>query len=69
MALSAWRLVARPVALMGGALLVGGVLAATVGGAPVSLAPAADEPSYRLVLDAPVDPPCHYGSAWNDGDV
>ena len=67
--LSAWRLVARPVALMGGALLVGGVLAATVGGAPVSLAPAFDAQSYRLVLDTENDPACVYGSAWNDGDV
>ena len=67
--LSAWRLVARPVALVGGALLVGGLFAATVGGTPVSLAPAATPQSYRLVLDADVDPPCVYGSAWNDGDV
>jgi hypothetical protein len=68
--LSAWRLVARPVTLMGGALLVGGLLAATVGGSPVSLAPTAtNAQSYRLVLDADVDPPCVYGSAWNDGDV
>jgi len=67
--LSAWRLVARPVALMGGALLVGGVLAATVGGSPVSLEPTAGAPSYRLVLDTESDPACVYGSAWNDGDV
>ena len=67
--LSAWRLVARPVALMGGALLVGGLLAATVGGSPVSLAPALDAQSYRLVLDTENDPACVYGSAWNDGDV
>jgi hypothetical protein len=69
LALSAWRLVARPVVLMGGALLVGGVLAASVGSGPVSLAPSVEAQSYRLVLDAEVDPPCSYGSAWNDGDV
>jgi len=67
--LSAWRLVARPVTLVGGALLLGGVLAASVGGSPASLEPAAAPQSYRLVLDADVDPPCVYGSAWNDGDV
>jgi hypothetical protein len=66
--LSAWRLVTRPVALMGGALLAVGVLAVAAG-APASLAPAVTGQSYRLVLDADVDPPCVYGSAWNDGDV
>jgi hypothetical protein len=70
LALSAWRLVARPVLLTGGALVVGGLLAVTVGGAPVSLEPSSvSGQSYRLVLDAEVDPPCSYGSAWNDGDV
>ena len=69
LALSAWRLVARPVLLTGGALVVGGLLAVTVGGAPVSLEPPSSAQSYRLVLDAEVDPPCSYGSAWNDGDV
>lgn len=68
LALSAWRLVARRVLLVGGALVVGGVLAAAVGGSPASLAPALG-PSYRLVLDAESDPACVYGSAWNDGDV
>jgi hypothetical protein len=67
--LSAWRLVARPVTLVGGALLAGGVLAASVGGSLVSLEPAATPQSYRLVLDAEVHPPCVYGSAWADGDV
>lgn len=68
--LSAWRLVARPVTLMGGALVLGGVLAA-VGGSPVSLAPAGDGQSYRLVLETESDvaKACVYGSAWNDGDV
>jgi hypothetical protein len=66
--LSAWRLVARRVLGVGGALLAGGVLAVAVGGSPASLAPAMGA-SYRLVLDAPSDPPCVYGSAWNDGDV
>ena len=66
--LTAWSLVARRVVGVGGALLVGGVLAATVGGAPVSLAPALGA-SYRLVLDTESDPACVYGSAWNDGDV
>ena len=69
LALSAWKLVARPVVLLGGALLVGGVLVASVGDGPVSLAPSVDAQSYRLVLDAESDPPCVYGSAWNDGDV
>ncbi len=67
--LSAWRLAARPVALMGGALLVGGLLAVSIGGAPASLEPAATGQSYRLVLDTESDPACVYGSAWNDGDV
>src|SRR3954451_17242518 len=66
--LSAWKLVARPVVLMGGALLLGGVFAASIGGAPASL-PANDAQSYRLVLDTESDPACVYGSAWNDGDV
>ncbi len=66
--LSAWRLVVRRVVAVGGALVVGGVLAATIGGAPVSLAPALGA-SYRLVLDTESDPACVYGSAWNDGDV
>ncbi|HXU73107.1 MAG TPA: hypothetical protein VN947_27500 [Polyangia bacterium] len=68
LALSAWRLVARRVLLVGGALVVGGVLAVAIGGAPASLAPAIGH-EYRLVLDAESDPPCVYGSAWNDGDV
>jgi hypothetical protein len=69
--LSAWRLVARPVALLGGALLVGGALAASVGTAPTSLEPAVAGQSYRLVLDtdAESNPACVFGSAWNDGDV
>ena len=66
LALSAWRLVARPVALMGGALIVGGLLAASVGGTPCASTSAT---SYRLVLDTESDPACVYGSAWNDGDV
>ncbi len=63
--LSAWRLVARPVALMGGALLIGGVLATTIGGGPTTV----NAPGYRLVLETESDPACVYGSAWNDGDV
>lgn len=64
LALSAWRLVARPVALTGGALLVGGVLAASIGGSSLTNAGA-----YRFVLETESDPACVYGSAWNDGDV
>jgi len=66
LALSAWRLVARPVALMGGALLVGGLFAASVGSTPC---PSTNASAYRLVLDTESDPACVYGSAWNDGDV
>jgi hypothetical protein len=68
--LSAWRLVARPVMLVGGALLVGGLLAVSIGGTPTSLEPASGSAqSYRLVLDTESDAACVYGSAWNDGDV
>jgi hypothetical protein len=67
--LSAWKLVARPVVLMGGALLIGGVVAASLAGSPASLLPATDAQSYRLVLDTESDAACVYGSAWNDGDV
>ena len=66
---SAWKLVARPVLLMGGALMIGGVLVASIETVPTSVAPAPDEQSYRLVLDTESDPACVYGSAWNDGDV
>jgi hypothetical protein len=65
--LSAWRLVARPVVLVGGALLLGGVLAASVGTREVALTPAGG--AYRLVLETTSDPQCVYGSAWNGGDV
>ena len=69
LALSAWRLVARRVLLVGGALVGGAVLAVSIGGSPTSLAPALGGQSYRLVLDTESDPACVYGSAWNDGDV
>jgi hypothetical protein len=69
LALSAWRLVARRVLLVGGALVGGAVLAVSIGGSPASLAPALGGQSYRLVLDTESDPACVYGSAWNDGDV
>jgi hypothetical protein len=65
--LSAWKLVARPVALMGGALLIGGILAASIASAPTP--PATGARSYRLVLETESDPACVYGSAWNEGDV
>ncbi len=67
--LSAWRLVARPVALMGGALLLGGVLAVSVGSSLTPLEPPLGAQSYRLILDTESDPACVYGSAWNDGDL
>jgi hypothetical protein len=69
LALSAWRLVARRVLLVGGALIVAALLAVTIGGSPASLAPALGGQAYRLVLDTESDPVCVYGSAWNDGDV
>ena len=69
LALSAWRLVARRVLLVGGALVGSAVLAVSIGGSPASLAPALGGQSYRLVLDTESDPACVYGSAWNDGDV
>ncbi|HEY2748837.1 MAG TPA: hypothetical protein VGL86_29655 [Polyangia bacterium] len=64
--LSAWRLVVRRVVGVGGALVVGGVLAAAIGSSPASPASGA---SYRLVLETESDAACVYGSAWNDGDV
>lgn len=64
--LSAWKLVARPVLRLGGALLLGGALAASIAPSPPAPTTAA---SYRLVLETESDPACVYGSAWNDGDV
>jgi hypothetical protein len=66
--LSAWKLVARPVALLGGALLVGGLLVVAIApGEDAFVKPKAS--SYRLVLNTESDPQCVYGSEWNDGDV
>jgi hypothetical protein len=67
--MSAWRLVARPVVLVGGALLIGGLLAASVATRDEGVAPLASVGSYRLVLETQSDPQCVYGSAWNGGDV
>ncbi len=64
---SAWRVVARPVTLLGGALLTFGALLAGPASRP---APATRTPSaYRLSLETRSDPVCTYGSAWNEGDV
>ena len=56
--------------LVGGALVGGAVLRASIGGArrPRSRRRSVAQ-SYRLVLDTESDPACVYGSAWNDGDV
>ncbi|MDB4966000.1 MAG: hypothetical protein JWN44_1689 [Myxococcales bacterium] len=67
--LSAWRLVARPVVLTGGALLLGGLFAASIGTREPCRATASAAASYRLVLETQTDPQCVYGSAWNGGDV
>lgn len=64
---SAWKVVARPVVRWGGALLLGGVFAASVGSS--SRPTPAPASGYRLVLETESDPACYYGSAWNDGDV
>lgn len=65
---SAWKVVARPVVRLGGALLLGGALAASV--APSSQPAPQSVSGYRLVLEADSsNPSCYYGSAWNDGDV
>jgi hypothetical protein len=66
LSLSAWKLVARPVVRLGGALLLGGVLAASVAPSPRAQPSAG---GYRLVLETTAQPGCYYGSAWNDGDV
>ena len=65
---SAWKVVTRPVLRVGGALLLGGALAASVG---TSSHPAQPQSAsgYHLVLEADSNPSCYYGSAWNDGDV
>lgn len=68
LASSAWRLVARPVVAAGGALLLGGLLAASIGTREPCPA-SASATSYRLVLDTRSDAQCVYGSAWNGGDV
>lgn len=65
---SAWKVVARPVALLGGALLAGGLALAGLSGEPHAI-DAATPTAYRLSLDTVSDPICYYGSAWNDGDV
>jgi hypothetical protein len=64
---SAWKLVTRPVALVGGALLAGGL--ALAGLSAPTRAIDATPTAYRLSLDTASDPICYYGSAWNDGDV
>jgi hypothetical protein len=64
---SAWKLVTRPAALVGAALLAGGALVAAWG--PSALPAAGPPGSYRLALQVESDPVCYYGSAWNDGDV
>lgn len=66
---SAWKVVTRPVLRLGGALLLGGALAASVGSAPSPAPTRARVGSYRLVLATESNPACYYGSAWNDGDV
>ncbi len=63
---SAWRVVTRPMARVGGVLVLGGALLAAMFGPS---APATGSQSYRLVLETESDPACVYGSAWNDGDV
>jgi hypothetical protein len=65
----AWRSFARPVVLIGGALLIGGLVAATIGSPPTTPPSATAITGYRLVLETEADPACVYGSAWNDGDV
>ena len=65
---SAWKVVARPVALLGGALLAGGLALAGLSGGPRAI-DATTPTAYRLSLDTVSDPICYYGSAWNDGDV
>jgi hypothetical protein len=69
LASSAWRVVTRPVMLIGGALLAGGVLLSTALGPSLPMSPGAGASSYRLALHSESDPACYYGSAWNDGDV
>jgi len=65
---SAWKTVTRPVALVGGALLAGGLMLSSL--APSRCALDAPSPAaYRLALETASDPICYYGSAWNDGDV
>ena len=66
---STWKLVTRPVLRLGGALLIGGALAASVAPTPPPSPGQARAGSYRLVLETESDPACYYGSAWNDGDV
>jgi hypothetical protein len=66
---SAYKLVTRPVLRLGGALLLGGALAASVAPSPSPVRAVAGAGSYRLVLETESNPACYYGSAWNDGDV
>lgn len=66
---SAWKVVTRPVLRMGGALLLGGALAASVAPSSRPEPAQARAGSYRLVLEADSSPDCYYGSAWNEGDV
>jgi hypothetical protein len=65
---SAWKMVARPVVLVGGALLAGGLGLALLASDPRPL-DAPPPAAYRLTLDTESNPICYYGSAWNDGDV
>jgi hypothetical protein len=67
---SAWKVVTRPVLVLGGALLAGGALAMAIGPmCPLSPSCPPTTGSYRLALQSESDPACYYGSAWNDGDV
>jgi hypothetical protein len=67
LASTAWRSFGRPMALVGGALAIGALWAASMTASPPPPSPSAT--SYRLVLETESDPACVYGSAWNDGDV
>jgi hypothetical protein len=54
--------------MTGGALLLGGLFASSIGTrAPCPAT--SNAASYRLLLETQSDPQCVYGSAWNGGDV
>jgi hypothetical protein len=67
--LSVWRLVTRPVARVGGALVLGGALLTAMVASTCPPPGLPSSQSYRLVLETESDSSCTYGSAWNDGDV